>query len=299
MNRPHAPGTGNSAFWWLVAVSALVRGAAAYGICCLALASYDAVRAHGMAAVWSSDPNLLPGLFLLAVTAVGIGAAAWSLGRSAWHTRGFARQVRGHLTAPSPRLAAAARRAGIGGRLVVLGAAAPFALTYGVLRPRVLLTTGLAATLSGAELAAVLSHEREHLRSRDPLKNVLARAIPARHFYLPALARLRERFTAGRELAADRAALASHGTGPLADALLKVTEGPAWAAASPSAAMSTGALLEARIAQLETGTEPPPPAAGRRPGLYTLAGGLLLGSATAWSAIIVAHYMPQCTPGLA
>ncbi len=67
-------------------------------------------------------------------------------------------------------------------------------------------SSGLAATLSDAELAAVLSHEREHLRSHDPLKNVLARAIPARHFYLPALARLRERFTAGRELAADRVA---------------------------------------------------------------------------------------------
>lgn len=61
-----------------------------------------------------------------------------------------------------------------------------FALTYGVLRPRVLASTGLAATLSDAELAAVLAHEREHLRGRDPLKKVLARAIPARHFYLPA-----------------------------------------------------------------------------------------------------------------
>ncbi len=122
MNRPRTPGTGNRAFWWLVAVWALVRGAAVYGICCLALASYDAIRADGMAAVWSSDPNLLPGLFLLVLTAAGIGRAAWSLGRSAWHTRGFARQIRGHLTAPPPGLAAAAQRAGIGGsRLVVFG----------------------------------------------------------------------------------------------------------------------------------------------------------------------------------
>ena len=46
----------------------------------------------------------------------------------------------------------------------------------------------------------MLAREREHLRGRDPLKNVLARAIPARHFYLPALAGLQSRFTAGREL---------------------------------------------------------------------------------------------------
>ncbi len=178
----------------------------------------------------------------------------------------------------------------------MLDARSPFALTYGIVRPRVLISTGLAATLSDAELAAVLSHEPEHVRSRDALKNVLARAIPARHFYLPALARLRERFTAGRELAADRAALASHGTAPLAGALFKVTEGPAWAVATPFAAMSTGALLEARITQLETGTEPPPPSA--EPRAATAGTALLLVSAIAWPAIIIAHCMPACMPGM-
>src|SRR5258706_13521444 len=68
-----------------------------------------------------------------------------------------------------------------------------------MVRPRVLISPGLAVTLSDAELAAVLSHEREHVRSHDSLKSVLARAIPARHLYLAALARLRERFTAGRD----------------------------------------------------------------------------------------------------
>jgi len=44
------------------------------------------------------------------------------------------------------------------------------------------------------------------------MRSALARAIPARHFYLPALGRLSARFTAGRELAAERAARAVHGT---------------------------------------------------------------------------------------
>jgi hypothetical protein len=57
--------------------------------------------------------------------------------------------------------------------------------------------------------------------------------------------------------------------------------------------MSTSALLEARITQLETGTELPTPSAGPRP-----ATALLLVSAAAWSAIIIAHYMPVCVPGL-
>src|SRR5713101_3216209 len=142
MSRPRGPGTGNRAFWWMVAVSVLARGALAYGICCLAVAIYDAVLARGLIFLWYNDLCLLPEVLLLAVTAAG---GAWSLGRSAWHTIGVARKIHGHLTAGPPRLAAAARQAGIGGRLVVFADASPFAVTYGALRPRVLVTTGLAA----------------------------------------------------------------------------------------------------------------------------------------------------------
>lgn len=291
-------GKGNRAFWWMVGISALARALLAYGACCLALAVVIAVRSGGLITLWSNHPSLVSALLVLAVLAVGVGRAGWLLGTSAWHSIAFAQHVRRHAASTPGRLIAKARWGGIDGRLVVLATAAPFALTYGVLSPRVLVTTGLVETLSDAELGAVLAHEREHLRNRDPLKILLARAILARHFYLPALAGLRDRFASARELSADRAALKTHGITSLAGALFKVTEAPAWAAASPSAAMSTDALLEARISQLETGTEPPPPRTGRRAMLYTLTGGLVFGSAVGWSAIIVAHYLPQCIPGL-
>jgi len=42
--------------------------------------------------------------------------------------------------------------------------------------------------VSPAELDAVLEHEHYHVRNRDPLKLVLARALPAAFFYLPVLA---------------------------------------------------------------------------------------------------------------
>jgi Zn-dependent protease with chaperone function len=273
-----------------------MRALLAYGICCLALATFTAVRSAGLGSLWSSDPSLLPGLLVLALAGVGVTRAAWSLGRSAWHSAAVARHIRRHRVAAPPRLAT--WQGNLSDRLITLDAGAPYALTYGALRPRILVTTGLLRTLSDAELAAVLTHEQEHLRSRDPLKNVLARAILARHFYLPALTGLRDRFTSGRELSADRAAIATHGVRALAGALLKVTERPSWAAASPSAAMSTKALLEARIRQLETGTEPRHPPAGHHRVLPTLVAALLLGPAFIWSAVIVVHYLPQCIPGL-
>jgi Zn-dependent protease with chaperone function len=290
------PDTGNRAFWSLVGVWLLARAAIGYGACCLAWAVAEGVQARGIAALWAASPSLLPAVALLALTAAGLARGSWSLASSVRHSLRFSAAMRGQLTGVPPRLQAAADRAGVGSRLVAADLGTPFALTYGALSPRVLASTGLAAALSDAELAAVLAHEREHLRGRDPLKNVLARAIPARHFYLPGLGLLRARFTAGRELAADRAARAAHGTPALAGALLKVAEGPAWATAAPAAAMSTRALLEARISQLETGAEPPRPPAGRTAALRTVAAGALLAAAVAWSGVIVAHYMPMCVP---
>jgi len=144
VSQPRPADTGNRAFWSLVAVWFLLRAALAYGTCCLILAIADAVRAARAHALWSGHPNLLPGLLLLAVIAAGTGRAAWSLARSARQTVGFARQIRGHRTTASPRVVAAAGRGGIGhGRLVVLGASSPFAaLTYGIVRPRVLIAAG-------------------------------------------------------------------------------------------------------------------------------------------------------------
>ncbi|MGH2726525.1 MAG: M56 family metallopeptidase, partial [Actinomycetota bacterium] len=109
----------------------------------------------------------------------------------------------------------------------------------------------------------VLAHERYHVRTRDPAKVVLARAFPRAAFYLPALRHLRRRYVAGRELAADRRAVRSCGETALAGALYKVVRGPAWPELSQAAAIGGPELLDARVEQLETGSEPAvPPVSG-------------------------------------
>jgi beta-lactamase regulating signal transducer with metallopeptidase domain len=278
----------------MVALVAAARAAIMLGACCLAMLLVMRVAAAGVGALWAPGPSLLPGAALLTVTAAGLARGAWSLARSARHTAAFSREVRRLRTLVPGHLDEAASRVGTAWRLVAVEDAAPFALTYGLVRPRVLASTGLAAKLDGGELAAVLAHEREHVRSRDPLKSVVARVLPARYFYLPYLSRLRARYTVGRELAADRAALAACGRAPLAGALLKAADGPAWAASAPAAAMGTSALLEARITQLETGAEPRYPPAGRVMIAASLAATALTAAAVAWSAVVIAHYMPMC-----
>lgn len=135
---------------------------------------------------------------------------------------------------------------GLAGRLTFLVAPEPMACCYGLLQPRIAVTAGLIDRLDDAEIAAVLGHERYHLRRRDPLRLLVLDAIAAAGFILPVTPILRRRWEARIELAADRAALAIAPRGALAGALL--------AALGPMPARQTGVAgltaTEARIAHL-------------------------------------------------
>ena len=132
----------------------------------------------------------------------------------------------------------------------------PFAFTFGLRRPRVAVSRGLVEQLSSHELEAVLVHERYHVRARDPLKLLVARAAARTCFFLPAVGHLVARYVAGRELAADRSSVRAAGRPALAGALFKVSGGPGWAELNMAAAMAGPDLLAVRVDQLEQGAEP-------------------------------------------
>src|SRR2546421_8523116 len=62
-----------------------------------------------------------------------------------------------------------------------------FAVTHGLRRPRILLSTGLVEALDAAELTAVLVHERHHLWRWDPLRLLAARLLAGYGWFLPLL----------------------------------------------------------------------------------------------------------------
>ncbi|HET7046692.1 MAG TPA: M56 family metallopeptidase [Solirubrobacteraceae bacterium] len=64
------------------------------------------------------------------------------------------------------------------------------AFCAGLLRPRVYVTTGALARLDAPALDAVLVHEREHARRRDPLRLATSRVIARSLFFLPAIREL-------------------------------------------------------------------------------------------------------------
>lgn len=104
---------------------------------------------------------------------------------------------------------------------LLIGDQRPLAFCAGYLRPRIYVSSGTTALLSGAQLNAVLAHEAHHAQRRDPLRMLVARTLAESAFFVPVLNRSRERYAALAELAADDAAVRASGRpGPLAAALL-------------------------------------------------------------------------------
>src|SRR5690625_3117114 len=237
-------------FWSLVAVVFGARFLVMLAACCAGAAIAARLADAGASALWSGAPPLLPGLVFVLVWNAGLVRGGSVFARALWRSLLLYRRIGRHRLPVGARLGGIARQCGLGESVALIGAAAPYAFTYGFAAPRVLVSTGL-LRLDDAELMAVLCHEREHVRNRDPLKTLLARTLLALLFFLPYLRHLRHRFSAARELAADRCAAAVCGTGPLAGALLKVAEGPRFASGATVAAMGAGDLLDLRVLQME------------------------------------------------
>jgi len=94
--------------------------------------------------------------------------------------------------------------AGVELRIVAAGLA-PGA--WGWWKPRVILPDGLSATLTVAELEAVLLHELAHVRRRDNLIAAVARAVVAVFWFHPLVWWLDRRMLAERETACDEMVL--------------------------------------------------------------------------------------------
>ena len=250
--------TANRSFATLLGASLLAGmfalcGAAA---CVLVVLVVVEIARHGLGALSSDAGTLWPAVTFIAVVGGGALAGICSLVRQARASRHLEGRVR-ELAAPLPApLARAADAAGMTGRVLLVDSPERFSFAYGALQPRVAVSRGLIEAASGDEVGAVLEHERYHVRNLDPLKVLLARALPAAFFYLPVFRGLESRYVAGRELAADRRAVEKSGRKSLAGALFKVVRGPSWPELDTAAAIGGPELLDIRLAQLESGVEP-------------------------------------------
>ncbi|OBH83778.1 Zn-dependent protease with chaperone function [Mycobacterium scrofulaceum] len=119
--------------------------------------------------------------------------------------------------------------------LRVLDVPQPLAYCLPGVRSRVVVSEGALSTLADAEVAAILTHERAHLRARHDL---VLEAFTAVHAAFPRLVRSANALGAVQllvELLADDAAVRAAGRAPLARALVACASGRA-----PSGALAAG-----------------------------------------------------------
>jgi Zn-dependent protease with chaperone function len=272
--------TANRAFVGIVAVAAAV--AAVFVVTACWVFSMVAYKIATDGAATLTAPSTIAALVLIALLVTSSVLAVRSLRRQVANTHRLRRWVKEHRASSPPSLCEAASAAGLDGCVDLVDAAGAFSFAYGIARPRVALSRDLLESVSAEELAAVLEHERYHVANYDPLKVVLARSVPDALFFVPALRELRERYVAARELAADRRAMRRTAPASVAGALYKVIAGPTGVDLATAAAIGGDEALDARVDQLERGSEPPLPALSR-PGLVASIGGasVLAGSAVA------------------
>lgn len=281
--------------WLLAATAGATYPALALGWCVATLlGTQPAARELGLA----GHPAALAAVVLVAVGAVAAGGALRTAVGGLRRTRRFHRWVADRAVPVTGLAAAAAAEVGLGGRLRLVAAGEQLAVTAGLARPYVVVSTGLVGAVNGAELRAVLAHEQVHLRRRDPVRVLLARVLAAHLWFLPAARELRGRARGGYELAADRDAAGRYGRSALAGALLRVVSPSAGVGTAAVARFADPVLLASRVSQLESG-EPPRPAPvppGRA--LLTGAGALafLTAVAGAWAFMLLTC---PCEAGLA
>lgn len=85
------------------------------------------------------------------------------------------------------------------------------AFCFGLLQPRIWVTTALAECLTEPELEAVLLHEKYHLEKLDPLKVAVGKIAASSLFFLPIVKSFYARYLIAKELAADEAAVREQG----------------------------------------------------------------------------------------
>ncbi|MBI4319506.1 MAG: M56 family metallopeptidase [Chloroflexi bacterium] len=171
---------------------------------------------------WSSHVLPLLPLFLGILLLLAAFAAALSLYRQLQSTRRLVEELESRACPVPYRASSVFSSLDILDRTLCVQDAGLYAFCYGFLSPRICISTGLIYRLSRSELRAVLLHEMSHLHGRDPLRILVSRVVASALALLPIAAELRERYYLGREIAADRSALARVPVTDLASALLKV-----------------------------------------------------------------------------
>ncbi|TAN32519.1 M56 family peptidase [Patescibacteria group bacterium] len=219
----------------------------------------DALCGCGAHLSFSTHPYIWSGLLAVGIIISGFFVAAGARGLGYFfRNRKYLKSRLARAVKPAGKLSRAARALTLEDKVRLAPSAAVEAFCCGFWRPKIYVSGGLAARLNLTELVSVLSHEKQHLLSRDPLKIFIANLARKIFFFVPGLKSLVKRFSLYSELSADARATAGFKNKIyLASALLKIIktkENFAWQTPFEALPLSGFANLTGeRISQLADG----------------------------------------------
>lgn len=101
-----------------------------------------------------------------------------------------------------------------------------FSFCYGLVKPKICLSTGLLRNLTEDELKAVLLHESYHLKNHDPLKILLGKTSAIMFFFIPLFRDIQNYYAFSKEIAADEVVIKNGNKHSLISVLSKLMISP-------------------------------------------------------------------------
>jgi len=135
------------------------------------------------------------------------------------------------------------------GRIDIIKDKNQFSFCYGLVKPKICLSTGLLKNLTENELKSVLLHESYHLKNYDPLKILLGKTSAIMFFFIPVFADIQNYYAFSKEIAADEVVIKNGNKDSLISVLSKlvVSDSPKFAGVAALINMND---LEKRILYL-------------------------------------------------
>ncbi len=147
-------------------------------------------------------PNSLPGAFIFVVfTTILLGTISFIIQLTKTYL--LLRKISSKRISLTRRVQRIAKSLNLQGKIQLIQDYNLYSFCFGLLKPQIVITTSLAASLTDKELEAVLLHEQAHLQNRDPLKVLLGKTISSMFFFLPIFGELYRNMEATNELLAD------------------------------------------------------------------------------------------------
>lgn len=133
--------------------------------------------------------------------------------------------------------------------ITVVGSKKQYCFCYGLLKPRICISTGLLERLESRQLAAAVLHETYHVKNYDPLKILLGKTVASMFFFIPLFKDIQQHWAFSKEIAADKTVIGAGYKTALMQALAKLlaTKPPSY---SVIAGLSNISDLEKRIFHL-------------------------------------------------